>query len=145
MKTLFHFLIFGSLLNRLHGYSATTSSNSEPVTPLCQPSHLKINALPGNGWCSLRNIEMNPVLSITYNDCQVLDTANGKYLIPDHLHITPKSTSDIDTTHEIISSHQDFTSTTATTITASAPAAFGKFSAHASFSSDYQAMKKKIK
>lgn len=106
------------------------------------PSYPKLNALPGNGWCSLRNIEMNPVFSLTYNKCQVLETPDGNYLIPDHFSITPKSTSDIDTSQELIRNHQEFTSTTARSMSASASGGFGIFTAAASFSEDYQNLKK---
>lgn len=106
------------------------------------PSYPKLRALPGNGWCSLRDIEMNPVFSVTYDKCQVLETPNGKYLIPDYLHLTPKSTSDIDTTQEMIDHYQNFTSNTAMSMGASASGSYGKFSAARAFSVDYQNMKK---
>lgn len=106
------------------------------------PSYPRLNALPGNGWCSLRSIEMNPVFSITYDECEILETKNQNYLIPDYLHVIPKSTSDIDTMQEIIGHYQNFTSSTATSMSSSASGKYGKFSAEAKFSADYQQMKK---
>lgn len=106
------------------------------------PSYRRLNALPGNGWCSLRNIEMNPVFSITYNDCEILETKNQNYLIPDNFHVIPQSTSDIDTMQEFIGHYQNFTSNTAASMGSSASGKFGRFSAEATFSTDYQQMKK---
>lgn len=132
-------LLFCGILWQIDG---TLSRNAENNSDLCPTWYPKLNALPGNGWCSLRNIEMNPIFSITYNKCQILQTSKGNFLIPDHLNITPKSESDIDTTQELIESYENFTSTTSNSMSASASARLGKFSAQGTFSTEYQNMKK---
>lgn len=106
------------------------------------PPYPTLNSLPGNGWCSLREIEMSPVFAITYNKCQVLETATGNYLVPDYLHIIPKSTSDVDTTQELIESYENYASSIGFSISQGASAAFMGFSAATSFSLAYQNMKK---
>lgn len=135
---LVHLLICGILM-RIGG---TSSRSAEQESELCPSTYPKLNSLPGNGWCSLRNIEMNPIFSITYNKCQILQTSKGNFLIPDHLNITPKSESDIDTTQELIESYESFTSTTSNSMSASASAGLWKFSAQGTFSGEYQNMKK---
>lgn len=120
--------------------SSLSSANNVQVSEC--PSYPKLNSVPGNGWCSLRNIEMNPVFAISYNKCQILETPTGNYLIPDHLSISPIFTSDIDTSQELIEHYTNFTSTTARSMSASASGGIGKFTASGSYSNDYQKMKK---
>ncbi|XP_037049520.1 macrophage-expressed gene 1 protein-like [Bradysia coprophila] len=145
MKAKWYFvtLFLVGILCRINGISLSSStSRVDEPKKLCTSTYPKLNSLPGNGWWSLRNIEMNPVFSITYNKCQILETPTGNYLLPDHLHITPKSESDIDTTQELIESYQKFISTTSSSMSASASGGYGKFSAQGTFSSEYKHMKK---
>lgn len=107
----------------------------------CQ-SFRKLDALPGNGWCSLRNIEMNPVFSITYNECRVLQTPTVNYLVPDHLHLIPRASSNLDTSGEIIDRYQNYESITSRSIGASVSAGYASINIGSSFSNEYQQMKK---
>lgn len=106
------------------------------------PPYPKLSALPVNGWCSFRNIEMNLIVSTTYNECRILETPTGKFLIPDHFHFSPKSRSDVDASVEIIDDYETFTSITARSIGASASGSVGNFHAAGTFSDEYKHIKK---
>lgn len=106
--------------------------SSEGATP-CPPL-AKLDILPGQGWDSLRNIEMGQIIAVTYNECRM--TLDGKYLLPDHMFTIPLRDSNVQLYSEIIYHWSHYSSITSRSmgIIAGGKALF----ASGSFSKEYQ-------
>jgi hypothetical protein len=65
-----------------------------------------LEVLPGNGWDSLRNIELRRVLNVKYSKC--VGTEDGKYLIPDNVEVISDKLTNMDLTSEEFRHYKDY-------------------------------------
>ncbi|KAK6175401.1 hypothetical protein SNE40_013872 [Patella caerulea] len=97
--------------------------------------------LPIFGWDNLRNVEAGVVLDTNYAQCKL--TEDGKYLVPDNVHLSPVKTSKVHAFAELIMNLQDYSSVTAKTINVEAGFSYRGVSISGSFSHEYRKAKVK--
>ncbi|KAM9744223.1 macrophage expressed 1, tandem duplicate 1 [Menidia menidia] len=73
-----------------------------------------LEVLPGGGWDNLRNMDMGPVMNLSYFQCQT--TEDGLYLIPDEVFVIPQKETGVETSSDIISTWLEQKSSTSHTI-----------------------------
>lgn len=93
----------------------------------------RMEVLPGIGWDNLENLDKSQILETNYSRCQT--TADGKYLLPDHIFVVPIKKSKVDMFSELYDHWSDYKSSTARSINIGAQF-FSVVSG--SFSADYQ-------
>lgn len=95
-----------------------------------------LEVLPGGGWDNLRNVDMAPVLNLTYTHCRT--TEDGQYIIPDETFTSALKQSSLDMNSEILDSWVNYQSSTATSINLEL-SLFSKI--NGKFSPEFQRMK----
>ena len=78
---------------------AAPPTPQQPIFPVGDPRRcltgnknlLRLEVLPGGGWDNLRNVDAGIVMKLNYSQC--LTTDDGRYLVPDGIHATPKKSS----------------------------------------------------
>ncbi|XP_004683485.1 PREDICTED: macrophage-expressed gene 1 protein [Condylura cristata] len=73
-----------------------------------------LEVLPGGGWDNLRNVDMGPVMNLTYTNCRT--TEDGQYIIPDEIFTTPQKQSNLEMNSEILDSWVNYQSSTSASI-----------------------------
>uniref|UniRef100_H0WU91 Macrophage-expressed gene 1 protein n=2 Tax=Otolemur garnettii TaxID=30611 RepID=H0WU91_OTOGA len=95
-----------------------------------------LEVLPGGGWDNLRNVDMGPVMNLTYTNCRT--TEDGQYIIPDEIYIIPQKQSNLEMNSEILDSWVNYLSSTSYSINTE----FSVFSTvNGKFSTEFQRMK----
>ena len=79
-----------------------------------------MDVLPGAGFDNLRNIELGHVYHYNYSTCKV--STDGKYLLPDDVHLIPEHQTTFDFFAELYEHWDSFTSETSSSINADASA-----------------------
>ncbi|XP_037377332.1 macrophage-expressed gene 1 protein [Talpa occidentalis] len=73
-----------------------------------------LEVLPGGGWDNLRNVDMGPVMNLTYTSCRT--TEDGQYIIPDEIYTIPQKQSNLEMNSEILDSWMNYQSSTSASI-----------------------------
>ena len=104
---------------------------TQPLYPL--------DVLPGLGFDALRNTDMGQVLYYNYSFCRV--SKDGKYLLPDHVYLSPLRESSIQVYADYFDHWDKYTSLTSKTISAHASVGWGFAKIGGSYSSEHTTTK----
>ena len=137
-------LLAGSILQATNATAGSYPVGDQRNCPTASPQVATqplypMDVLPGLGFDALRDIDMGQVLNYNYSLCHV--SKDGKYLLTDHVYLSPLRESSIQVYADYIDHWDKYTSLTSKTISAHASVGWGFAKIGGSYSSEYTTTK----